>query len=148
MRPAPTILSLTIALLVLSVIFFLIERLRPALPAQRRASRDTITDLIYWFFTPLVTRAVTRIALGVVLVAVAWWEGITLADLQRLATSRQTWAASLPLAVQVPLMLLVADVLAYWTHRVFHTGARCGRFTPCIIRRPPSTGCRRCGCIR
>ena len=123
MRPAPTILSLTIALLVLSVIFFLIERLRPALPAQRRARRDTITDLIYWFFTPLVTRAVTRIALGVVFVAVAWWEGITLADLQRLATSRQTWAASLPLAVQVPLMLLVADVLAYWTHRVFHTGA-------------------------
>src|SRR6187397_2526262 len=100
MRAAPTILSLAIGLFVLSAIFFLIERVRPALPAQRRRAADTRTDVVYWFFTPLVTRAVTRFALGIVFVVLAWWQGITLADLQRLTTTRQTWAASLPLAVQ------------------------------------------------
>ena len=89
MRPAPTIVSLAIGLLVLSVIFYLIERVRPALPWQRRRAADTRTDVVYWFFTPLVTRAVTRIALGVVFVGIAWWQGLSLADLQRLATTRR-----------------------------------------------------------
>jgi sterol desaturase/sphingolipid hydroxylase (fatty acid hydroxylase superfamily) len=116
----PTLISLAIGLIVLSGVFWLIERARPALPQQRRRAVDTRVDLAYWFFTPLVTRVVTRIALGAVFVAIAWRQGVTLDELRRLATTRQTWASSLPLAVQVPLMLLLADLLAYGTHRLFH----------------------------
>ena len=116
----PTLLSAAVGLIVLSGVFWLIERVRPALPQQRRRPVDRRVDLAYWFFTPLVTRAVTRLSLGIVFVIIAWSQGITLDELRRLATTRQTWATSLPLLVQVPLILLLADLLAYWTHRLFH----------------------------
>ena len=113
------ILRLTVGLIVLSVLFWVLERWRPAVRVTRRAI-DTRVDVGYWFFTPLITRAVTRVAVGLTFVLVAWSQGVTLADLQRLATSRQTWASNLPVAVQIPLILLVGDLLAYWTHRWFH----------------------------
>jgi sterol desaturase/sphingolipid hydroxylase (fatty acid hydroxylase superfamily) len=122
-----TLWSLTIALLIVSAIFWLVERLRPARPEQRRRPIDTRVDVAYWFFTPLVTRAASRVALGIVFVLIAWSQGLSFDDLRALATTRQTWASSLPLGVQVPLILLLADLLAYWTHRAFH-GRRLWRF--------------------
>jgi sterol desaturase/sphingolipid hydroxylase (fatty acid hydroxylase superfamily) len=116
----PTLVSLAIGLIVLSAVFWAIERWRPALPAPRRRRIDTRVDLTYWFFTPLVTRAATRLAVGLVFVLLAWAQGVTLADLRAAVTSRQTWASSLPLWVQAPLILVLADFLAYWTHRLFH----------------------------
>jgi sterol desaturase/sphingolipid hydroxylase (fatty acid hydroxylase superfamily) len=113
------ILRLTVALFILSAVFWLLERVRPGVRSARRPV-DTRVDVAYWFFTPLITRAVTRVAVGMVVVAMAWTQGVTLEDLQRLATSRQTWATSLPIAVQLPLILLIGDLLAYWTHRIFH----------------------------
>jgi sterol desaturase/sphingolipid hydroxylase (fatty acid hydroxylase superfamily) len=116
------LLSLVIALLVLSGGFWLLERWRPSLPDQRRQVGDTRVDVAYWFFTPLVTRAVTRFCLGVVFVLIAFSQGVTFEELRRAASSRQTWASSLPLVIQVPLILVLADLLAYWSHRLFHRG--------------------------
>ena len=113
-------LSLTLALVILSVGFWLAERFRPPGARVRRTRRDYAVDLTYWFFTPLVTRVVTRIALGMVFFVIARWQGVTLADLREAFTTRQTWASSLPLALQVPLILVLADLLAYWSHRLFH----------------------------
>ena len=81
---------------------------------------DTRTDLIYLFFTPLVTRSVRRIAIGVLFLAIARSQGLTLAQFAALATARQTWASSLPMWLQILFVLLAADVLAYWSHRLFH----------------------------
>lgn len=111
---------LVAALFVLSAMFWLLERWRPGLRAQRRRAIDTRVDVAYWFFTPIITRAVTRIAVGLAFVIIAWTQGVTLEDLRQVATSRQTWASSLPIAVQLPLILIVGDLLAYWTHRLFH----------------------------
>jgi sterol desaturase/sphingolipid hydroxylase (fatty acid hydroxylase superfamily) len=116
----PTLISLAVGLVVLSAVFWLIERWRPALPSQRRRPVDTRVDLTYWFFTPLVTRVMTRVAIGLVFVLIAAWQGLTLADLQQAFTTRQTWASSLPLWIQAPVILILADVLAYGTHRLFH----------------------------
>jgi sterol desaturase/sphingolipid hydroxylase (fatty acid hydroxylase superfamily) len=117
---SPTLLSLALGLLALSAVFWLIERWRRVPGGPRRRPEDTRVDLAYWFFTPLVTRAVTRISLGIVFAIVAWSQGVTFDTFRQLASSRQTWAASLPLVVQIPLILLLADLLAYWTHRFFH----------------------------
>ena len=118
----PTIPSLVVGLVVLSAVFWLIERWRPALPGQRRRAADTRVDVAYWFFTPLVTRAVTRLALGIVFVVDRVVAGpLVRRNCARLATSRQTWASSLPLVragAAHPASL--ADLLAYWTHRFFH----------------------------
>jgi sterol desaturase/sphingolipid hydroxylase (fatty acid hydroxylase superfamily) len=105
---------------VLAGAFRLIERLAPAIRGQRRSPRDTRLDVAYWFFTPLVTRAATRVALGVAFAMIALTQGVSFDELRAAAARRQTWASSLPLLVQVPLMLLLADLLAYGTHRLFH----------------------------
>ena len=120
MDRSPTLLSLIAGLVVLSAGFWLLERARPSLAAQRRTARQTRTDLAYWFFTPLVTRFVTRISLAVVFVLIAVSQGQALDDLRELARGRRTWVSTLPLAVQLPLILVLADFLAYWTHRLFH----------------------------
>jgi sterol desaturase/sphingolipid hydroxylase (fatty acid hydroxylase superfamily) len=111
---------LIVSLLVLSAAFWLLERWQPSLPGQRRDRIQTLTDLAYWFFTPLVTRFVTRLSLGLVFVLVAVSQGVTFEDFRAAAATRQTWASSLPAAMQIPLVLLLADLLAYWTHRIFH----------------------------
>jgi sterol desaturase/sphingolipid hydroxylase (fatty acid hydroxylase superfamily) len=120
MDTGPTIASLTMGLVVLSAVFWLLARWWLALPGQRRARVDTVTDVGYWFFTPLITKVTTRVALGVVFAIVAAAQGLTLEQLREAFPSRQTWASTLPPFVQIPLVLLLADVLAYWTHRVFH----------------------------
>lgn len=76
--------------------------------------------MAYWFFTPLVTRVVTRVSLGLVFVLIAVSQGVTFDELRRVATTRRTWVSSLPLGIQIPLILLLADLLAYWSHRIFH----------------------------
>lgn len=55
---SPTLLSLIGGLLVLSAAFWVLERWRPSIAGQRRERAQTLTDLAYWFFTPLVTRFV------------------------------------------------------------------------------------------
>jgi sterol desaturase/sphingolipid hydroxylase (fatty acid hydroxylase superfamily) len=116
----PTVLSLTAGLALLSAAFFVLERLTPGTRGQQRARADTLTDLGYWFFTPLVTRAATRGVLALVFVMVARSRGLTFAELRSAVQTRPTWLTPLPLWVQVPLMLLAADLLAYATHRAFH----------------------------
>lgn len=56
----PTLMSLAAGFLVLSAAFWLLERWRPSIAGQVRTGIQTRTDLAYWFFTPLVTRFVTR----------------------------------------------------------------------------------------
>lgn len=116
----PTLISLSIGLLVLSGLFYGLERLRAADRRVARTPSDWRIDLAYWFFTPLVTRLITRIAVGLVFVLIARSQGVTFDAFRAVFTTRQTWASSLPLWVQAPLILLLTDLLAYWTHRLFH----------------------------
>jgi hypothetical protein len=67
---APSVVALTAVLLVLAGGFWVIERLAPAIRGQRRRPRETRLDLICWFFTPIVTRCVTKAAVVLVLVFV------------------------------------------------------------------------------
>ena len=116
----PTLVSLVAGLLILSGAFWLLERWRPSIAGQRRDRAQTLTDLAYWFFTPLVTRFVTRVSVGLVFVLLALWQGVSFDDFRQTVTTRHTWASSLPAWVQIPLILLLADLLAYWSHRLFH----------------------------
>jgi sterol desaturase/sphingolipid hydroxylase (fatty acid hydroxylase superfamily) len=117
---SPTVLSLAVGLLVLSAGFWLLERWRPSIPGQKRSKNETLTDLAYWFFTPLVTRFVTRLSLALVFALMAVWQGVTFEELRQAVTTRHSWASSLSAVVQIPLILLLADLLAYWSHRLFH----------------------------
>jgi sterol desaturase/sphingolipid hydroxylase (fatty acid hydroxylase superfamily) len=124
---APTLLTVAVSLAVLAGVFWVIERRQRRRQGPRRTRSDTRVDLIYFFFTPLVTRVVTRVSLGLAFAAVALAQGVSFRDLQALVSTRTTWVTPLPLWIQVPMILVAADLLAYWTHRVFH-GRRLWRF--------------------
>jgi sterol desaturase/sphingolipid hydroxylase (fatty acid hydroxylase superfamily) len=117
--------ALLVALLGLGLAFSLVERRWPGVPAQRRWRPGTTTDLAYWFFTPLATRAVTRLALiaAVILLAAAAGVPLDRAHVTAMAAGSGRLVQRQPRLLQVLEVLLLGDILAYWTHRLFHRRA-------------------------
>lgn len=113
------ILGLFVALLVLSLFFWVVESLFAANPAQPRLwrRRGFTTDLWYWFATPLVTKAVSTLGIALILVLIYRQSP---AALQDMLASRDTLLARQPLWLQAIGMLVVGDLIAYWMHRLFH----------------------------
>jgi sterol desaturase/sphingolipid hydroxylase (fatty acid hydroxylase superfamily) len=106
-----------------------LERLRPARPGQRLLRGGLRTDLAYWFFTPLVTRWVTRVAVIAAVVVLAARAGVPLdrAHLQAFAAGSGRAVQRLPVWVQVAAVVLLGDLVGYAMHRAFH-GRRLWRF--------------------
>lgn len=117
---APGLREVAVALAVGGAGFALLERLWPAVPRHRPPSALR-TDLLWWFFTPLVTKALTRaaIVLAVVAVALALGRPLDRAGLAAMLAPRAA-IARLPLPVQLGAFLLVSDLAAYAMHRLFH----------------------------
>ncbi len=119
----PSLGSLLVGLVVLGLVFLVIESISPAVRGQPRWRRDSRTDLAYWFFTPLVTKAISRIALIVAVVAIAALARVPLEREHIEAfVHRPTWLSQQPAAFQIVAALFVGDLLAYWVHRLFHRG--------------------------
>lgn len=121
----PTLGALLVALLGLGLGFSLLERRWPGVPGQPRWREGTRTDLAYWFFTPLATRAITRLALIAALVLAALAAGVPLdrAHVTAMAAGSGRLVQRQPRVAQVLEVLLLGDLLAYWTHRLFHRRA-------------------------
>lgn len=123
---AGTLGSVVVGLLILALLFW--PRLRPSRrqPAWRS---DTPTDLAYWFFTPLVTRAITRASLIVAVVALAFAAGVPLdrEHVRAFAAGSGRGLGRQPVWLQVVEVLLLGDLIGYWSHRLFH-GRRLWRF--------------------
>jgi sterol desaturase/sphingolipid hydroxylase (fatty acid hydroxylase superfamily) len=116
----PTIQGLLIGFVVLFVAFRLLELLRPVerrLPILRRGFW---TDLVYWAFTPLATRAITRFCVIVAIVPLALL--IYGRVDKELLLNGFGPASRLPLWLQAILILLIGDFIGYWMHRAFHRG--------------------------
>ncbi len=124
----PTLARVALGFAVLAVVLGLVERRWPAVPGQRLLRRGFLTDVGYWFFTPLVTRAVTRLTLGAAVVIGAFLAGLS-PDRDRLAAlvaGSPGWR-DLPMAIQALAVVIVGDLAGYWMHRAFHH-ARLWRF--------------------
>ena len=96
------------------VFFYAIEALFPAIKGQKLLRKDTGTDVVYWFVTPVLTFLMVR---GLLLTLI--WIGLTEAQSgailrgQPYITAQPTWLISLE-------ALLVSDLLIYWIHRFWH----------------------------
>ena len=114
----PTITGLFVAFVLLTGIFWLIERLSPGVCGQKRFRRGFRTDALYWFFSPLVTGAVSRIAIALLLAPLLLLAG---RSLERSAINAG-WGpiAELPVWVQAMAILVLGDFIGYWVHRWFH----------------------------
>ena len=106
--------------LLAALVFVVLERFWPALPAQPRWRKDSWTDVAYLFFTGLVSKPTGKFAAIVALVLVGAALGVRPRDLQAWTESRPF--THLPRAIQAPVILVVGDFFGYWRHRLFHRG--------------------------
>lgn len=102
----------------LSAIFAVLEWAFAANPAQKRLRAGFKTDLVYWFTTPLFFKAVSTFGTAVFLSILYHTKP---PQLKALFDTRQTWVTvHLPLALQILSLLVIADIMSYWLHRLFH----------------------------
>lgn len=122
---AASVLSVAVGLVVLGLAFGVLERLVPAVAGQPRIRSGTWVDVGWFFVTPLVSKTVSRLAIVLVLVAVATASGVPfrLDALQEFLAPRPALAA-LPWGLQLVLLLLVADLCGYASHRWLHASRR------------------------
>ena len=121
----PTVQGVLFGFVVLLLAFRALQLLRPRDKRMPLLRRGFWTDLAYWAFTPLVTKAVTRAVVIIAIVPVALLAyGKVDKDLLLHGFGP---GARLPLWLQAVLILVLGDFIGYWMHRWFH-GERLWRF--------------------
>lgn len=119
---APTLASMLIGLLVCFVAFRGLELLMPRARRTPLLRPGLATDVAYWFVTPLLAHYVVRVAAILAVIPLVLLIHGTL-DASTIAAGFGPFSR-LPLWQQIALMLVVADFLGYWTHRLFHVHQR------------------------
>lgn len=113
------IVRVIIAILVVGAVLTLIERLFPARRDKRILRRAVWLDLQFLVFAPTVGKALTRVAV-LLAIAPAYWVLVgELPDREALMAGFGPVAAQ-PAWLQAIELLLLADFIGYWTHRLFH----------------------------
>jgi sterol desaturase/sphingolipid hydroxylase (fatty acid hydroxylase superfamily) len=97
-------------LLLYSAVFIPLERLFALRADQQVFRRQWLVDLTYFFVNSPLIEILTILTLRPALILFDW---------ARVEAVRST-IGSLPLVVQVPALVLVADFTQYWVHRGFH----------------------------
>lgn len=105
-------------LLLYAAVFVPLERLFPLRPEQPVFRREWTVDLTYFFVNSLLIEILTVLTLRPAVIAFGWARFDTITSA----------VGALPLVIQVPLLLLVADFTQYWVHRAFHAWPLLWRF--------------------
>ena len=88
----------------------------PGRPWWRK--RELVTDICYWFIIPLLSR---YLRIGLLIAGAALLFGIATTDgLIAFYEDGHGPLADLPLWLQAAIFLIGADVIMYWSHRIFH----------------------------
>ncbi len=114
-----------VTLSIVLAVFWLLETLFPARREQPRWRATLRTDLLYWFFTPLVSKFITRLSIvALLLLPVALLGDAPVRDL---AAHGYGPVARLPAWLQALGAFVLGDFIGYWMHRLFH-GSRLWRY--------------------
>ena len=113
------VIGLAVAFGVLTVFYAVLARIWPSVPGQRLLRKGFATDCLYWLWTPIVTKAVTPIAIALALAPVVLFFHMSYATLGQGhgALARQ------PIWLQAVEIFVIGDFLGYWQHRLFHRRA-------------------------
>ena len=130
--------GILIGFAILAALLWPLERWRPAIAGQSLWRRGTPTDLAYWLFTPLVTRAITRAGVAGAVVVLALVAGLPLEreHIEAFVTHPAPAVGTQPAWLQVVEVLLLGDLIGYWSHRLFH-GRALWRFH--VVHHSPTT---------
>lgn len=110
------IVGLVLAFGVLTALYWVIARFWPSVPGQKILRRGYLTDCVYWLWTPIVTKAVTPIAIAIAvlpLVAIFGLHFKTLAQGHGILSTQPIW-------LQAIEAFVIGDFFGYWQHRLFH----------------------------
>jgi sterol desaturase/sphingolipid hydroxylase (fatty acid hydroxylase superfamily) len=110
----PTALSAVLGFVVFAVILTPAERVW----GRGGPRRGRFTDLLFWAFTPTVGKAATFVT---VTGLVAWMMALGGREFDVASTAGWGPVGRQPLWLQVIGAVALADLIFYWTHRVFHT---------------------------
>jgi lathosterol oxidase len=99
-----------LSLVLYAAVFVPLERLFALRAEQPVFRRAWLVDLTYFFINSLLIEVLTILTLQPAVVLFDWARAESVAEVVR----------SLPLAVEVVAVVLVADFVQYWVHRTFH----------------------------
>ena len=116
------LLGMVVGFGVLSLLFTALERWRPGIKGQRSLRRGFGLDVSYWFFTPLVTRGITRLALILPAGLLVVLAGVSVEALRDQSYRGYGPLGAQPVWVQALEVFVLADFVGYWMHRLFHRG--------------------------
>jgi sterol desaturase/sphingolipid hydroxylase (fatty acid hydroxylase superfamily) len=120
MKAGSTLTGIVAGFFLLSLIFIPVERVLGRRRGQPWVRRGWWVDVIYWFFSPLVTSVLTRFLL-IAPVVILIWIGVANADDFRLGRYHGFGPiARQPVWLQIVEIYLMFDLIGYWTHRLFH----------------------------
>ena len=107
-----TLWAITPIMILAGVLIFGLERVFPFSDKWRPSGRTLGLDLIHSFVSSAVCAPLVK---GTLLAGIAWLAGLASAE-----WGGSLWPSSLPLWVQVPLAVVIADLGAYTAHRFMH----------------------------
>jgi sterol desaturase/sphingolipid hydroxylase (fatty acid hydroxylase superfamily) len=120
---------LSAALLALALFFGIIERLWPAIRGQKRFRRGLKTDVAWFFWNPFVNSPITLVSVGIPLALLALLFGYGSGrDAIEALVQRETAITRQPALLQAVELLVLFDLIGYWSHRMFHRRALLWRF--------------------
>jgi lathosterol oxidase len=97
-------------LILYSAVFVPLERVFALRPEQQVFRAQWVLDLTYFFINSLLIELLTLFTLRPAAIFFDWARVSTVAGA----------VSGLPLLVQVPLLVVIADFTQYWVHRTFH----------------------------
>jgi sterol desaturase/sphingolipid hydroxylase (fatty acid hydroxylase superfamily) len=111
------IISLVAGLAILSAAMIPLESRWPGVAAQPRFRRGWRLDVVYWFFTALITQPIAKVAAAIALTPLLLLTGVGSYDILLKGhgpLGRQ------PRLDQLAQMIVLIDFIGYWLHRMFH----------------------------
>jgi sterol desaturase/sphingolipid hydroxylase (fatty acid hydroxylase superfamily) len=110
------LVGLIVAFGALTLFYWAIARVWPSVPGQKIVRKGYFTDCLYWLWTPIVTKAVTPVAVAIALLPLVAVFGLhfkTLAQGHGILSTQPLW-------LQAIEVFVVGDFFGYWQHRLFH----------------------------
>lgn len=98
-------------------IFYLLERRWPGVPGARTFRRGYTVDMAYWLLGPVVYGFLAGLLIAVGLIVLEQGDAEVILTISR---EGRKGVATLPLWLQILLILLLSDIIQYWLHRGFH----------------------------
>ncbi|HYT56044.1 MAG TPA: sterol desaturase family protein [Verrucomicrobiae bacterium] len=109
--------SLLMGLAILSIALIPLEIMWRGVARQRRFRRGWLLDVVYWFFTALITKPISKVAVVMVLLPLLLLTGY--GSFENLLKGHGPLGRQSPLAQSVQMIILI-DFIGYWLHRAFH----------------------------